>query len=86
MSTKVGLARAGFERSAQGIVANHSQFGRGIAVELAAVASAATPYVAAVSESPVQSAAQRVVLDPFYRSLSSKVTALPSDASLESTS
>ena len=50
MSTKVGLPRAGFVTvplprplSPEGIVANLSRLGRGLAVELAAVASAATP-------------------------------------------
>ena len=72
--------------SAQGILANLSRLGRGLAVELAAVASAATPDVTADSESSAQPAAQRVVLDPYSHSLSSKVTAVPSDSSLELTS
>ena len=72
--------------SAQGIVASLSRLGRGLAVELAAVASATTPGVPADSESSAQSAAQRVVLDPSARSLSSKVTAARSDSSLELTS
>ena len=59
-------------------MANLSRLGRGLAVELAGVASAATPDVAAGSESSAQSAAQRVVLDPSSRSLSSKVTTVPS--------
>ena len=53
---------------------------------LAAVASAATLGATADSEASAQSAAQRVVLDPFNRSLSLKVTAVPSDSSLELTS
>ena len=73
------MARAGF-------VANLSRLGRGLAVELAAVASAATPDVTGDSESSAQSAAQRVVLEPSSRSLSSKITAVPSDSSLELTS
>ena len=86
VSTKVGLARAGFVAATTaaptvGIVANLSRLGRGVAVELAAVASAATTDVTAVSESSAQSAAQRVVLDPSSRSLSSKVTTVPSDSS-----
>ena len=67
-------------------MANLSRVGRGLAVELAAVASAATPDDSADSESSAQSAAQRLVLDPSSRSLSSKVTAAPSDSSLEFTS
>ena len=72
--------------SAQGILANLSRLGRRLAVELAVVASAATPDVTADSESSAQPAAQRVVLDPSSRSLSSKVTDVLSDSSLELTS
>ena len=82
------MARAGFVAAAAAAptVANLSRLGRGLAVELAAVTSAATPDVTADSESSAQSAAQRLVLDPSSRSLSSKVTAVPSDSSLELTS
>ena len=72
--------------SAQGVVATLSTLGRGLAVELAAVACAATPEVTADSESSAQPPAQRVVRDPFPRSLSLKVAAVPSDSSLEHTS
>ena len=65
--------------SAQGIAANLSELGRGLTVELAAVATAAT----AGSRSSTQPAARRVVLDPSSHSLSSKVTAVPSDSRLE---
>ena len=81
--------RSGYDcraQSAQGIVANLSRLGRGLAVELAVVASVATPDATADSESSAQSPAQRLVLDPSSRSLSSKVTAVPSDSSLELTS
>ena len=71
---------------AQGSVASQSRLGRGLAVELATVASAATPGATADSESSAQSTVQRVVLDPFPGSSSSKVTAVPSDSSLELTS
>ena len=60
---------------------NLSRLGRGLAVELSSVASAATLDVTGDSESSAQSAAQRFVLDPSSRSLSSKVTAVPSDSS-----
>ena len=50
-----------------------SRHGRGLAVELAAVASAATLDVTVDSESSTQAAVQRAVLDPFSRSTSSKV-------------
>ena len=60
-------------------MANLSRLGRGLAVELAAVASAATPDVTADSGSSAQSAQQLVVLDPSSLSLSSKVTAVPSE-------
>ena len=69
--------------SAQGIVATLSRLGRSLAVELASVASAATPDATVDSESSTQQAAQRVVLDPLHRSLSLKVTAVPVDSSLE---
>ena len=73
--------------SAQGTVATPSRLGRGLDVELAAVASAATLGATADSESSAQSAAQRVVRDPFpRRSPSLKVTAVLSDSSLELTS
>ena len=69
----------------QGIVANLSRLGRGLAVELAVVASAATLGATADSESSSQSAAQQVVRDPLPRSPSLKVKAVPSDSSLELT-
>ena len=64
-------------------MANLSRLGRDLAVELAAVTSAATPDGTADSESSAQPAAQRVVVDPSSRSPSSKVTAVPSDSRLE---
>ena len=70
----------------KGLWQHLSKLGRGLAVELAAVASVAMSDVTADSESSAQPAAQPVVLDPSSRSLSSKVTAAPSDASLELTS
>ena len=72
--------------SAQGTVATPSRLGRGLDVELAAVASASTLGATADSESSAQSAAQRVVRDPFPRSPSLKVTAVLCDSSLELTS
>ena len=69
--------------SAQGTVAATSRLGRAVAVELAAVASAATLGATTDSESSGQSAAQRLVRDPFLRSPSVKVTAVPSDSSCE---
>ena len=72
--------------AAQGLWQNLSKLGRSLAVELAAVSSAAMPDVTADFESSAQPAAQRVVLDPSSRLLSSKVPAAPSDASLELTS
>ena len=52
-------------------------------VELAAVASAAKLGATGDSQSSAQSAAQRVCRDPLPRSPSLKVTAVPSDSSLE---
>ena len=72
--------------SAQGTVATPPRLGRGLDVELAAVASAATLGATADSEMFAQSAAQRVVRDPFPRWPSLKITAVPSDSSLELTS
>ena len=93
VSTKVGVARAGFVAAtttaptvSQGIVANLSRLERGLAVELASVASAATPDVSADSDSSTQASCATSVLDPSSRSLSSKVTAVPSDPSLGLTS
>ena len=90
---RLGLARARFVAATTAAptvcgrdVATLSRLGRGLAVEFAAVASAATPELTADSESSAQCAAQRVVLDPLLRSLSLKVTAVPSDSSLWLTS
>ena len=90
----VGLARAGFVAAATAAPTFFARdlwqicprLGRGLAGELAAVASAATPDVTADAESSAQAAAQRVVLDASSRSLRSKVTVVPSDSSRELTS
>ena len=62
-------------------MANQSRLGRDLAVELAVVASAATPDAAADSDSSVQPTVKRVVPAPHSRY--SKVTAVPSDSSHE---
>ena len=58
---------------AQGTVARLTRLGRGLVADFAVVALAATHDVTVDSESSTQQAVQRVVLDPFTRSTSSKV-------------
>ena len=52
-----------------------------VVADFAVVALAATLDVTVDSESATQPAVQRVVLDPFSRSTSSIITAVPSDSS-----
>ena len=58
---------------AQGTVASLTRLGRGLVADFAVVALAAALGVTVDSESLTQAAVQRVVLDPFLRSTSSKV-------------
>ena len=58
---------------AQGTVASLTRLRRGLVADFAVVALAATLDVTVDSESSTQPAVQRVVLDPFSRSTSSKV-------------
>ena len=58
---------------AQGTVASLTKLGRDHVADLAVVALAATLDATVDSESSTQPAVQRVVLDPFSRSTSSKV-------------